>query len=153
MATWEVIPPILFCWPTMSEADIGSTTVEAEHSHQYSITFCCSVTDGSRPAVQQNDIWHGSAYKAKVWNWVTPCGKKWTLWNSLILEHLWRLNNRCKHSEGWAMHSSCSKNNMKDKLCSGRSHTAITPQNELHLDQLIHMNWLMVVTTFKESPL
>ena len=44
------MPPILLCCPTMSEADIGGKTAEAEPSHQYSITCCCRVTDGSRGA-------------------------------------------------------------------------------------------------------
>ena len=38
----------------MSEVDVGDMTVEVEPSHQYSITFCCHVTDGSREAVSQN---------------------------------------------------------------------------------------------------
>ena len=44
---------------------------------QYSVTFCCKATDGSREAAWQNDIWHGSPYKAKVCNWISPCRKKW----------------------------------------------------------------------------
>jgi len=35
----------------MSEVDIGGMAVEVELSHQYSITSCCCVTDGSRGAV------------------------------------------------------------------------------------------------------
>lgn len=34
----------------MAEADVGSIAVEAEPSHQYSITFGCHVTDSSRGA-------------------------------------------------------------------------------------------------------
>jgi len=52
----------------MSEADGGGVAVEAESSHQYSIACCCCVTDGSRGAVRQNGVWHGSAYEAKMWN-------------------------------------------------------------------------------------
>jgi len=47
----KVIPPVLLCQPMMSEADVGSMAVEIEPSHQYSITFCCHVADGSRGAV------------------------------------------------------------------------------------------------------
>ena len=50
-ATLKVMPAILLCWPTMSEAPVGGMTVQAESSHQYSITFCCHVTDSSRGAV------------------------------------------------------------------------------------------------------
>jgi len=47
----------------MSEADVGGMAAEVEPSHQYSATFCCCVTDGSRGAVWHNGTWHGSAYK------------------------------------------------------------------------------------------
>ena len=99
-AALKVMPPILWCWPMISEADVGAMAVEAEPSHQYSITFCCCVTDGSRGAVWQNGVWHGSAYEAKVCHWIPPCIKNGTHWHSLMLaEHLWRPNNGCQHSE------------------------------------------------------
>jgi len=47
------MPPILQCHPTTSEADIGGMAVEAEPSCQYSTTFCCHETDGSR-----GEKWH-----------------------------------------------------------------------------------------------
>ncbi|MEQ5146204.1 hypothetical protein ABN231_18085 [Proteus mirabilis] len=47
----EVRLSVLLCWPTTSEVDVGGMAVEVEPSHQYSITFCCCVTDGSRGAV------------------------------------------------------------------------------------------------------
>jgi len=31
--------------------DVGAMAVEVEPSHQYSIPFCCYVTDGSRGAL------------------------------------------------------------------------------------------------------
>jgi len=43
----KVMLPVLLCWLTMSEVDIGGVAVEAEPSHQYSVTFSCDVTDGS----------------------------------------------------------------------------------------------------------
>ena len=46
----KVIPPILLCCPTTSETDVGDIAVEAEPSQQYSVMFCCRVTDGSRGA-------------------------------------------------------------------------------------------------------
>ena len=93
-------PPILWCWPT-SEADVGGMAVETESSHQYSLTFCCCVTDGSKEAVWQNDIWSESAYEAKVSHWIPPCGKKnGPHWHSLTLaECWWRPNSGCEHSE------------------------------------------------------
>jgi len=52
-AALKVTPPMLPCQPRTSEADVGGMAVEAEPhtSPQYSITFCCCVTDGSRRAV------------------------------------------------------------------------------------------------------
>ena len=32
-AALEVMLPILLCWPTVSEADVGGTAVEVELSH------------------------------------------------------------------------------------------------------------------------
>jgi len=49
--TLKVIPPFLSCWLTTSGADVGGMAVEVEASHQYSATFHCHVTDGSRGAV------------------------------------------------------------------------------------------------------
>ena len=49
-----VTPPILFIllyWPKISEAGVDGMAVEVEPSHQYSITFCFCVKDGSRGAV------------------------------------------------------------------------------------------------------
>ena len=58
------MPPILLCWPTTWEADVGGMAVEVEPSHHYPVTFCCCVTDGSRGAVWQNTMWHGSVQEA-----------------------------------------------------------------------------------------
>jgi len=50
--------------------------VEVEPSHQYPVTFCCCVTDGSRGTVVQNGIWYGSENESKVWTLLS------SLWNS-----------------------------------------------------------------------
>jgi len=50
-AALNVMPPILSCQPTTSEADVGSMAVVVEPTHQYSFAFGCCVTDGSRGAV------------------------------------------------------------------------------------------------------
>ena len=47
-AALKVMFPILFCWPTMSEADGGGMAVGVEPSHQCSVTFCCQKTNGNR---------------------------------------------------------------------------------------------------------
>ena len=43
--------PYFIMSPTKLEVAVGGMAVEAEHSDQYSIAFCCCVTDGSRGAV------------------------------------------------------------------------------------------------------
>jgi len=82
--------PILLCLPTKSEADVGDMAVEVEPHCQYSIKFCCCVKDDSKGAVWQNGIWNGSAYEAKVCNWIPPCGK-----NCTLAERLQRPNSGC----------------------------------------------------------
>jgi len=53
----KVMPPILLCWPMTTEVDVGGMAIEVKpifHQrwfHQYSITFCCHLTDGSRGAL------------------------------------------------------------------------------------------------------
>jgi hypothetical protein len=44
----KLIPPVLLCWPTASQADVRDMTVEVEPSRQYSVKFCCRATDDSR---------------------------------------------------------------------------------------------------------
>ena len=63
----KLMPPILLCWPTTSEANVGDMAVEVEPFRQYSVKLCCRATDDSRGAVWQNGVWHGSAYEAKVY--------------------------------------------------------------------------------------
>ena len=46
----KVMSPVLLCQPVMPKAD-GGAAVEVEPFHQYPITCCCSVTDGTRGAV------------------------------------------------------------------------------------------------------
>ena len=38
-AVLKVMPPILLCWHTTLEADVGGMAAEVEPSHQYPITF------------------------------------------------------------------------------------------------------------------
>ena len=73
---------------------------QVEPSHQYSITFCCCVTDGSKVTVWRNGIWHGSTREAKVWNWIPVCRENGTHWHSLIADEcLWRPKSGCEHSK------------------------------------------------------
>jgi hypothetical protein len=47
----NLMPPILLCWPTASEVDVGDMAVEVEPSRQYSVKLCCRATYDSREAV------------------------------------------------------------------------------------------------------
>jgi len=44
---------------TTSEETVGDMAVGVELSHQYSVTFCCHATNGSKRAVWQNNFCHG----------------------------------------------------------------------------------------------
>ena len=59
----KVTPSILLYWPMKSEVNVGVMAVEAEPSHQHSITCCYHVTDC-----------HGGCMKQKC-HWIPPCGK------------------------------------------------------------------------------
>ena len=47
----KLMPPILLCWSTTSEVDVGDMAVEVEPSCHYSIKFCCRATDDRSEAV------------------------------------------------------------------------------------------------------
>lgn len=53
----------------------------------------------------------------------------------------------------WMMRFSSGDNNIKDKPHSRQSYTAVTPQDNESLDQLIHANQLMVANMLKNSVL
>ena len=89
------MPPVLLCSSTPSEVDIGRMAVETEPS-----AFNCCATDGSRGAAWPNGICCGSAYKAKVYNWISPRGKICTHSHSLRLaECFWRTISEYEPSE------------------------------------------------------
>ena len=94
------MPSVLLYWPTRPETDGGGMTVKVEPSQQYSVIFYCRVTDGSRGAVWQNGICHGSVYEVKVLNWIHPYEKNCTHWHSSTLAEQSRIpNNESKHIE------------------------------------------------------
>jgi len=49
------MPPILLCWPTASEANIGSMAVEFPSNIPLLLLFC-HMTDGSRGAVKTDKM-------------------------------------------------------------------------------------------------
>jgi len=71
-AALKVMPPILLCWPKMSEEDVGGMEVEVEPSILYPITV---VAMWQITAEGQSDSWCGSSYDTKVCHWVPPCRK------------------------------------------------------------------------------
>jgi len=94
------VPPTLLYRPLTSEADVGGTAIEVKPSHQYSSTLCCHVTFGSRRAVWENSICHGSTDETRVCNWISLYGKNCTHWHSSVLyECLWKSNSGCEYSE------------------------------------------------------
>ena len=113
----KTMPPILLSWSVMSEADVAGMAVEVEPSHQYSVTFCCCVTDCSRGAIWPNGVWRGSACEAEMWNWIPPCRRNGTHWHLLMFaEHLWRPNSGCEHTEVLVVHFSIGNNNSGSPL-------------------------------------
>ena len=82
------------------EVDVIGMAVAHEPSHRYSITFFCHATVGSRWAVWQNTILHGSTNEAKLCNWTSPFIRNGTDRHSLTLsECFWRSTSGCEHSE------------------------------------------------------
>ena len=133
--------PILLCWPTTSEADVGDVAVEVEPSHQYSVKFCCRCTDDSR------------GHSAKMVSEMEVHMKKRCVIEFLHAENiapndiLRRLLEVFRDQtvdvstvRGWVVRFSSGDNVFKDKPCSGRPCTAVTPRNEERLHQLIHTN-------------
>lgn len=99
-AVLNVMPPILFYWPMISEINVGGVAEEVEPSQQYFITFCCHVAGCSRGAIWQTGVWHGRVYEAQVYHWIPLWGKNSThSYSSMLVEHLWRANCGCWHSE------------------------------------------------------
>ena len=94
-AALKLMVPTLLCWSTISEANVGSVAVDVEPSHQYSITFCCCVTDVSKKA-----LWHGSEYEAKAWKGIPVYRKNNSYWHlSMLAECLRGPKNGCEHHE------------------------------------------------------
>lgn len=103
----KVVPPFLLCSPTTSETDAGGMAGEVEYSHQYPVTCCCCVTDGSRGAAGQKGVWHGSRDGAKVWYWIPPGRKNDPHCHSVTPGgSWWRPTSGSEHSEVGAVHSS-----------------------------------------------
>lgn len=77
----KVVPPILWCRPRISEANVGGTAVEIELFCHYPITFRCCATGGSRGAARQNGVCCGSACEAKGMSLNSSTQeKKWQPW-------------------------------------------------------------------------
>jgi len=113
----KVMPPVSLCWPTIPEANVGGMAVEAEPSHQYSITRCYHVTGGSRGAVWQNGVWRRSAYEENRHHWIPLCRKNVThRYSVMFAGYLQRPNSGYQHCEGWVVYFSSGNNNSESPL-------------------------------------
>ena len=148
--TLKVLPPILLCWLTASQTDVGGMAIEVEPSHQYYITCCYRATDGSRGEVWQKSVWYASADEAKMWNWIPPCRKKMepTDLHQYLLNGYGDQTLNVSIVGWWVVHFSGGDNDMKDKPCSGWQCTAVNSWNEECLNQLVCMNWRIITTKF-----
>ena len=134
-ADWK--PPILSYCPTTSEVDVGGMVVKVEHSHQYSVTFCYHVTDGSRGALWQYGI---CLHVEKM----APTDIHWCLLNIYGDQTVDVSTVRL-----FVFHFSGGNSDMKDKSCSRQWCRAVTQWNEVCLDQLIHASWQTMATAEK----
>ena len=100
--------------PTVSEVEVDMV-VEVEPSHPHSITGCYCVTDGSRGAVWQIGVWHRTAYRAKVWHWISPCRKNSTLWHCQHLLNVYGDQTvDVSTVRLWVVHFTSGDTDMKD---------------------------------------
>ena len=121
----------------MSEAD-GGMAVETEPFCQYCIKFCFHLTNGSRWAAWQNDIWHGSVYEVKVCHWIPTCGKNVTWLHLTFAEHWWRPNSGCKHCEVvGGVFQQWWHSDVEDKLCSGQPCIIVTSQKNFSVSSSV----------------
>lgn len=94
----KIMHPILLCWHTTPEVDVGSMAVWTFPSIFHYILLLC--VWWQQRTVWQNGIWRESAYEVKVCNWIPQWGRNDTHWHSFMLaECLWRLNVEREHSE------------------------------------------------------
>jgi len=148
----KVMPFILFCWITASRACVGGMAVKLEPSHQYPIPCCC-VTDGSRGAVWQNGIRHGSVNEVKGWHWILHVEK---IAPTDIHRHLLEVSGEqpvdVSRVRQWVVCFSRGNSDMKDKPKWGQlcCLTAVRPWNGEHLNLLFCASWLKVVTVLKK---
>ena len=146
--TWSIkaapklMPPILLCWPTKSEAEVGGMASEMESSHQYSTMFCCHVTDDNRRVKLDKMKSDVEVYMKQRFVIEFLHVEKM----ALITIHLCLLNIYRDQTvnvstvKQWVLHFSSGNSDVKDEPCSRWPCTAVTPLNEEHLNQLIWAN-------------
>lgn len=95
------MPPVLWYWLKALGTDVGGMTAKAERSHQHPAVFCCCTTDGSRGAVWEIGVCHGSVPEERVWSGTPSYEKKLhSLTFMGACECLCSPYSGCKHSEG-----------------------------------------------------
>lgn len=145
--TWsalKVMPPILLCWPTTPEVNVGGMVAEAEPPQSCPVIFWCRGTDSSTGTAWHSGVWYGNVHGAKGRHWISPWRKKGPHWHSLntygykftdvstVMQWVVQQQHE-RQAMFWAAVHSC--------------HTT----DEEQLNQLIHTIQLMVVTTLKNS--
>ena len=147
----KVMPPILLWWLTTSEVEIDVMAVEVEPSCQYSVTCCCCVT---HEAERQYDRMVSDVEVQRCVIAFLHAEKHGSHWHSLMLaECFWRPNSGSEHNkvtgggfqQWWQRHE-------RQATFQTALNSCYTP-NEILLDQLIHVNQLMMVTMLKRSVL
>lgn len=92
-ATLKVIPSILWCWPTMSEADVGSMVIVWTFPQTFYYTLL--VWDRWQ---QWGNLTEGWMIQSVSLN--SPCGKNSTNWpSSMLALHFWGVSGGGEHSE------------------------------------------------------
>jgi len=138
----KLMPSILLCWPTTSEADVGDMAVEVEPSHQYSVKFCCCATDDSRG--QSNKMVSDMEVHMKQRCVIEFFHVEKFAPNDIhrsLLNVYGDQTVDVSTVRQWVACFSSGDSDVKEKPHSRRPCTAVTPQNEERLDQLIRTNW------------
>jgi len=125
-----VIPPNVLCWSRMSKGGVGGgTAVGAEPSHQYSITFCCHVTDSSKRSVWHNC--HLTRMKQKYRTEFFHMEKMVPIdFYSCLLNVSGDQTVDLSIAKWWVVHFSSGNSDLKDKTHSRLPCTAAIPQND-----------------------
>ena len=150
MAAPKEMPPILLCWPAITEIDVYGTAAEIEPSWQCSIPFCFHVKRWPQKGslTKWHQTWKCAWNKGMSLNFLMrkkmePIDIQWCLLNAYGDQPV-----DVSTVRQWVVHFSNGDSDMKDKLCF-RWHKQLTHCKMKSLNQLIHENQLKVVPLLK----